>query len=139
MADQRNFDDSHRSNSSSTIDPYRSNQATDDVRDPARLDNELQADPEMAEGPASGGRIAVYAIAIVVILGAVFYGLNSASFHRAGESPSAQNVAPTSPSTTPSEPRPNAQPGTTIGAAPSQPPSPPATGNAAPAKAAAPH
>jgi cell division septation protein DedD len=139
MADQRNLDDPHRSNSSSAIDPFRSNQTRDDVGHPARLDGELQADPQMTEGPASGGRITVYAIAIVLILGAVFYGLNSASFHRAGESSSAHNTAPASPSATPSAPRPNAQPGTTTGAAPAHPsPSPAATGNAAPAKAAPP-
>ena len=41
------------------------------------LDSELQADPELAEGPASGGRVAMFAIAIAVVLGAVFYGLNN--------------------------------------------------------------
>ena len=40
-------------------DPYRSNQTDADVRRQARLDNELQADPELAEGPANGGRVAM--------------------------------------------------------------------------------
>ena len=44
-----------------------------------RLDNESQIDPELAEGPASGGKIAAFAIAIAVVLGAVFYGLNNTS------------------------------------------------------------
>src|SRR5258705_13977316 len=34
-----------------------------------RRDNELQADPQLAEGPASGTRVAIYAIAIAVVLG----------------------------------------------------------------------
>jgi len=58
-------------------DPYRptlagDNLRGDDLRSPARLDNELQADPELAEGPASGGRVAMYAIAIAVVLGVLF-------------------------------------------------------------------
>ena len=54
MANQRLPNDPYRSQS----DPYRSTLAGDDIRDPSRLDNELQPDPELAEGPASGGRIA---------------------------------------------------------------------------------
>ena len=64
-------------------DPYRS-ESEPDIRDPGRLDNELQPDPELAEGPASGGRIAALAVVIAVILGAVFYGLNNSSIDRAG-------------------------------------------------------
>jgi hypothetical protein len=44
-----------------------------------QFDTELQADPELAEGPARGGRIALFAIAIVAVLGVVFYGLNNSS------------------------------------------------------------
>ena len=40
----------------------------DDLRDPARLDNELQPDPELAEGRAGGGRIAMFAVAVAVVL-----------------------------------------------------------------------
>ena len=61
-------------------DPYRADLSDDEIRRQARLsslDNELQPDPELAEGPASGGRIAMFAIAIAVVLGAVFYGLNN--------------------------------------------------------------
>ena len=62
-------------------DPYGSNTTNDDLlrRRTARLDDELQPDPELAEGPAGGGRIALFAIAIVAILGVVFYGLNNPS------------------------------------------------------------
>ena len=58
-------------------DPYRSNLGDDDFRRPARLDNELQPDPELAEGPASGAKVAMFAVAIAVVLGAIFYGLNN--------------------------------------------------------------
>ena len=37
----------------------------------------MQPDPELAEGPASGGRVALFAVAIALVLGAVFYGLNN--------------------------------------------------------------
>jgi hypothetical protein len=112
-------------------DPYRS-PLDNDVRGPARLDNELQPDPELAEGPASGSRIAMLAIAIAVILGAVFYGLNSSSIHQAGTSSTAQNTAQDSPPATPPgmrdvTPRSNMQPGVTTGAAPANPQGPPAT------------
>src|SRR4051812_18581838 len=75
-------------------DPYRGDLADDDLdRQPRlnRLDNELQADPELAEGPASSGRVAMFAIAIAVVLGAVFYGLNNTTINQAGTSTTAQN------------------------------------------------
>lgn len=57
-------------------DPYASDNEI--LRQRAkRFDNELQVDPELAEGPATGSRIALFAIAIVAILGVVFYGLSS--------------------------------------------------------------
>ena len=65
----------------------------DDIRRQARLDSELQPDPELAEGPASGGKMAMFAVAIAVVLGAVFYGLKSPSVHQAGTSSTAQNTA----------------------------------------------
>ena len=58
-------------------DPYRADPTDEKFAARHRLDNELQADPELAEGPASGTRIAMFALAIAVVLGAVFYGLNS--------------------------------------------------------------
>ncbi len=60
-------------------DPYRSNPTDDEIRRQARLESELQADPELAEGPASSGKVAMFAIAIAVVLGMVFYGLNNTS------------------------------------------------------------
>jgi hypothetical protein len=133
MAHQPNPNDPYRS----PDDPYRAPLSDNDLRRAARLDNELQPDPELAEGPASGGRIAMFAVAIAVTLGAVFYGLNNAPIHQAGTSATAQNtpqVAPQSPAGMRDvTPRSNTQPGMTTGAAPANPaastnpPAPPAS------------
>jgi hypothetical protein len=111
-------------------DPYRSDLADDDIRRQARLDNELQVDPELAEGPPSGGKIAMFAVAIAVVLGAVFYGLNNSSINQGGTTSTAQNTAQTSPPVAPPgmrdvTPRANSEPGMTTGAAPgnTRPPS----------------
>ena len=61
-------------NQSTPNDPYRSGPSDDEYD--SRLEREAQIDPELAEGPARGGRIALYAVGIFLILGAVFYGLN---------------------------------------------------------------
>jgi hypothetical protein len=113
-------------------DPYRSNLTDDEIRRQARLDNELQADPELAEGPASSGRVAMFAIAIAVVLGAVFYGLNNSTINQAGTSPTtstAQNSSPPAapPGTRDVTPRANSEPGMTTGAAPARPQTPPAS------------
>jgi hypothetical protein len=119
--------------------PSRSGFADNEARRAARLDNELQADPELAEGPASGAKIAMFALALALVLGAVFYGLNNSSVHQAGTSSTAQNApAPRSPPATPPgmrdvTPRTNANPGVTTGAAPAQPAPPPAPAAPAPA------
>jgi hypothetical protein len=135
-------------------DPYRPTFAGDELRknelrNPALLDNELQPDPELAEGPASSGKIAIFAVGVAVVLGAVFYGLNNSSIKQAGTSPTAQSAAPTStaqntappsPGTAPPGMRdvtphagtaPNSAPGVTTGAAPArpQPPSAAPTGH----------
>jgi len=115
-------------------DPYRPGLTDDEIRSQARLDNELQADPELAEGPASGAKVAMFALAIAVVLGAVFYGLNNSTVNEAGTSPTtstAQNTQQTSPPAAPSgmrdvTPRANTEPGTTTGAAPARPQASPA-------------
>jgi hypothetical protein len=123
MAYQRNPNDPYRF----PDDPYRGNAADDEFRRAARLDNELQMDPELAEGPASSGRVAMFAVAIAVVLGAVFYGLNHSTINQAGTSSTAQNTQTSPPPTPPGmrdvTPRPNTAPGQTTGAAP-QPLSP---------------
>jgi hypothetical protein len=137
-------------NQRSPDDPYRSDLA-DETRRQARLDSELQPDPELAEGPASSAKIAMFAIAIAVILGAVFYGLNNSSINQAGTSSTAQNTAQTSSQSSPPAappgmrdvtPRANTDQGTTTGAAPTRPSAPsemnrsanPPAGNPPPSK-----
>jgi cell division septation protein DedD len=110
-------------------DPYRPNPADDEYRRAARLDNELQPDAELAEGPASGARVAMFAIAIAVVLGAVFYGLNNSTINQAGTSSTAQN---TSQSTAPAMPRANTDQGMTTGAAPARPQAPPSSAPSGP-------
>ena len=118
-------------------DPYRSGLSEDEIRRQARLnslDNEIQPDPELAEGPASGAKIAMFAVAIALVMGALFYGLNNTSVNQAGTTPASQ-TAQTQPASPPAAPpgmrdvtpRSNSQPGTTTGAATNRPtpPAPP--------------
>jgi uncharacterized protein HemX len=110
-------------------DPYRPNLADDEYLRAARRDADLQADPELGEGPASSGKIALFAVAIALVLGAVFYGLNNTSTsNQASNTPAtqtAQQTAPANPAAPPGmrdvTPRNNAAPGVTTGAAPNKP------------------
>ena len=111
-------------------DPYRASLSDDEFRRQARLnslDNELQPDPELAEGPASAGKVAMFAIAIAVVLGAVFYGLNNTSVNNAGTSETTKTAQtqPATPAAPPGmrdvTPRTNSEPGMTTGAAPARP------------------
>jgi hypothetical protein len=119
-----------------------------DVNDPRRLDaewrrqqmldNELQADPELVEGPAGSGRIALFAIAALAILGVVLYGLNSTTPTDTAANPPSQTTA--SDSTAPGKmsptTNPNANPGQTTGSAPAPRMAPPPAANPAPGSAA---
>src|SRR6202012_1978527 len=80
-------------------DPYRSGLSDDSFGARSRFDAELQADPELAEGPASSGKIELFAVGIALLLGVVFYGLNNASVHGAQTTPPA--VAPSPPAVPP--------------------------------------
>jgi hypothetical protein len=146
MANERIPNDPYRSTPS---DPYgqldnsRPVFAGDEMRNPsrldpdaARIDNELQPDPELAEGPATGGRVAMFAVAIALVLGAVFYGLNNTNINQASTAPAAapatstaQNNAQQPPPAPPGmrdvTPRNNSEPGVTTGAAPARPQNPP--------------
>src|SRR3954453_17398673 len=82
-------------------DPYRTTRTDNRNRRAAELDNELQPDPELAEGRAGSGRIALFAIAIALVLGAVFYGLNNSTVNHAGTSSTAQNTQSTPPAVAP--------------------------------------
>jgi hypothetical protein len=131
MANERNPNDPYRTNPAD--DPYRTNR-DDELRRAARPDDEVLMDPELAEGPARGGRIAMFAIAIAVVLGVVFYGLNNSSVNHSGPS-TAQNTIQSSPPAAPPgmrdvTPRTNSESGVTTGAAPARPAPPPAANNA---------
>lgn len=124
-------------------DPYRANLTDEEIRRQARLDNELQADPELAEGAASGGKVAMFALAIAVVLGVVFYSLNNTSINQASTTPpaaTAQNTQSSPPAAPPGmrdvTPRANTEPGMTTGAAPSRPQTPPAPAANPPANSA---
>jgi hypothetical protein len=70
----------------------------------------------------------MFAVAIAVVLGAVFYGLNNTTVNQAGTTPpsqTAQQTSPANPAAPPGmrdvTPRNNSEPGTTTGAAPARP------------------
>ena len=104
-------------------DPHRSGLSDDELRSAVREDNELQPDPELAEGPAGRSRTTLLAVAIALVLGAVFYALNNSTMETGPNAPPAQTAQkePAKPQTTPGAPRPNTEPGTTTGAAPARP------------------
>jgi hypothetical protein len=107
-------------------DPYRSGLSDDNFGRPSRFETDMQPDLELEEGQASSGKIALFALGIALVLGAVFYGLNNTSVHEAQTAPpTVAQSQPAAPQAPPGmrdvTPRTNAQPGTTTGAAPSNP------------------
>ena len=121
-------------------DPYRAGLSDEEIRRQAQLnslDNELQADPALAESPPSGGKVAMFAVAIALVLGALFYGLNNTNVNQAGTAPENRTAQtqPANPTAPPGmrdvTPRNNTDPGTTTGAATNRPtpPSPNPTGS----------
>lgn len=127
-------------------DPTRAPMSDDEIRRQARLnslDNEMQPDPVLDDGPASGGKVAMFAVAIAVVLGALFYGLNNTSINQAGTEPTSQTAqnqpSVSNPAAPPGmrdvTPKANSEPGVTTGAAPARPAAPPAADAPAPANA----
>ena len=110
-------------------DPYQRDLA--DNEEAARLDTKLQPDPTPAAGSASGSRMAMFAVATVVVLGALFYGLNSSKSPTETSLTTPQSTSPTTAQTNAARPPvapgvrdvtpSNTQPGVTTGAAPAQP------------------
>jgi hypothetical protein len=108
-------------------DPYRS--GLSDGQPAQRFNEDLQIDPELQEGRASTGKVALFAVAIALILGAVFYSLNNTSVKEAQTAPPAQtaqtqnNGQPATPpgmrDVTPKAN--NTQPGVTTGSATNRP------------------
>jgi hypothetical protein len=118
-------------------DPYRpgleDEAPTPGTRRPInRLEEDLQMDPELAEGPASTGKIALFAVSLALVLGAVFYGLNHSGPNQGSTTTPAQTAQtrPSSPQAPPGmrdvTPRANSQPGVTTGSATNRP-TPPAS------------
>ncbi|MBX9650836.1 MAG: hypothetical protein K2X57_27685 [Xanthobacteraceae bacterium] len=112
-------------------DPYRAGLSEDEIRRQARLnslDSDFQADPELAEGSGSGTKIAMFAVAIAVVMGALFYGLNNTSVNQAGTTPASQTAQTQPPAAPPGmrdvTPKANTESGTTTGAAPARPAAP---------------
>ena len=103
-------------------DPYRTPSSEEEIRRQTRLDSELQPDPMLDERGPSGGKVAMFAVAIAVVLGALFYGLNNTGLHQATTDQGAR-TAQTEP-INPAAPKANTTPGTTTGAAPSRPAQP---------------
>ena len=108
-------------------DPYPAG-LSDNVDRPQRFNEDLQVDPQLQEGPASASKVALFAVGIAIVLGAVFYGLNNTSVKDAQTTPTAQTAQQSPPQAPPGmrdvTPGPNRQPGTTTGAAPSHPTAP---------------
>lgn len=104
-------------------DPNRPAAGEDELERAARRDSELQADPELQEGRASNMKVTLFTIAIALVLGAVFYGLNNSSVQHAGTAPPAQ-TAQTQPANPASPAANNKEPGTTTGAAMNRPSAP---------------
>ncbi len=73
-------------------DPYRASLSEDEVRRQARLDNDLPPDPMLDERGPSGTKVAMFAVAIAVVLGALFYGLNETSVNQAGTEPASRTM-----------------------------------------------
>jgi hypothetical protein len=105
-------------------DPYGTNLGDEELRRQARLnnlDNELQPDPALSEGPPSRAKVTMFAIAIAVILGALFYGLNNTTVNQVGTTPPSQTAQNPPNPAAPSGAKINTEPGTTTGAAPNRP------------------
>lgn len=110
---------------------YRSDQH-DKFLTPTHHDHDIRDDDPTSslhrfeeESATSGRRIAIYGVAVVALIGALIYGMSSATnTDTASQHPpsvTAQRMAPPAAPIRDVTPRNNMQPGTTTGAAPSQP------------------
>ena len=114
---------------------YRPNPNDPFITPPPGDDYPRGTDPMMSPdrfedaGPVSGTRVALYAVAVLALIGALFYGMSTATNTDTASNPPANNMAAQRPATPPPAvrdvtPRPNTEPGTTTGAAPSSTPAP---------------
>jgi hypothetical protein len=86
-----------------------------------------QPDPALQQEPASAGRIAVYAVGAILILGVVFYGLNRPAPETVAAQQGASSTTASAPSETPAPSQDEASKGSgkppvTTGAAPQEKP-----------------
>lgn len=111
---------------------YRPNPNDPFITPPPGDDHPRTTDPMMSPdrfedtGAISGTRVALYAVAVLALVGALFYGMSTSSHNDSASNPPASNMAAQRPVTPPPAvrdvtPRPNSEPGTTTGAAPSTP------------------
>jgi hypothetical protein len=102
--------------------------AANDLRRSTRLDQELQADPELTESRVSGGRIAAAVVAIILLIGGLYYGMNmsatSPSSTASQTTPANQNNAQSTTAPAVRDVTPNRDAGTTTGSAPASPQTP---------------
>jgi hypothetical protein len=113
-------------------DPTRPGLSDSDLDRESRFNDPLRFDPETAGPSGDGAKIGLVAIALALLMGAVFYGLSHSNVNEAANTPASQ-TAQNQPGALPPAPpgmrdvtprRPNTEPGTTTGAAPSQPTQP---------------
>jgi hypothetical protein len=115
-------------------DPSRPGLGDDDLNRGSGFNDPLRFDPDTAgTTTGNGAKIGLVAVALVLLMGAVFYGVSHSNVNEAGNTPSTQTAQtqPGAPAAPPGmrdvTPRaPNTDPGTTTGAAPKQP-APPQT------------
>jgi hypothetical protein len=108
---------------------YRPNPNDPFITPPPGDDFTRSPDPMLSDrfddaGPVSGTRIALYAVAVLALVGALFYGMSTATNEAASNPPPstmAQRPATPPPPVRDVTPRNNIEPGMTTGAAPSQP------------------
>ena len=113
-------------------DPTRPGFGDSDLDREPRFNDPLRFDPESAGTSNDGAKIGLVAIALALLMGAVFYGVSRSNVNEAANTPPSQ-TAQNQPGALPPAPpgmrdvtprRPNADPGMTTGAAPSQPAQP---------------
>jgi hypothetical protein len=94
---------------------------------PPMTDPALEPNRYEEESGISGTRIALYAVAVLAIVGALFYGMSATTTTDRAGNPPASNMAAERPATPPPAvrdvtPRSNTAPGMTTGSAPAQTP-----------------
>jgi uncharacterized protein HemX len=86
-------------------DPIEPSLAESETRSPVDLDRDLRHYPELSERRANNTRIALLMLAIAIVLGAVFYGMNNSTLNQqtstvpANSQPTTTGQAPANPQT----------------------------------------